>query len=71
MRIGSHPEPSRKKPLTQDELIVEVKERGRPRWCQTQEQKNDYVRQYKEKEDIDLQNVTKKSRQKASGETDR
>ena len=32
---------------------------GWPSWCETPEQKDSYVRQYKDKEGIDLQNVTK------------
>ena len=38
-------------------LQIKQESAGWPRWCSTEEQKTRYVRQYKEKEGIDLQNV--------------
>ena len=40
-------------------LKLKQESAGLPRWCTTDEQKRQYVRQYKEKEDITLQNVVK------------
>ena len=40
-------------------LQIKQESAGWPRWCQTQEQKQRYKRQYKEKEGITLQNVEK------------
>ena len=40
-------------------LKLKQESAGWPRWCTTPEQKQQYVRQYKEKEGIDLENVAK------------
>ena len=40
-------------------LQIKQESAGWPRWCTTQEQKQQYIRRYKEKEGIDLQNVAK------------
>ena len=40
-------------------LKLKQESAGWPSWCQTQEQKDSYVRQYKEKEGITLENVAK------------
>ena len=39
-------------------LKIKQESAGWPRWCQTQEQKDSYVRQYKQKEGITLENVS-------------
>ena len=40
-------------------LKIKQESAGWPRWCQTPEQKQQYIRQYREKEGITLQNVEK------------
>lgn len=40
-------------------LQIKQESAGWPRWCETEEQKREYVRRYKEKEGIDLENVQK------------
>ena len=40
-------------------LKLKQESAGWPRWCNTQQQKNDYLQQYKEKEGITLENVAK------------
>ena len=40
-------------------LKLKQESAGWPRWCQTQQQKDEYLRRYKEKEGIDLENVQK------------
>ena len=40
-------------------LQIKQESAGWPRWCETQQQKQEYLRRYKEKEGIQLQNVSK------------
>ena len=40
-------------------LKIKTEASGWPSWCETQEQKNAYLRQYREKEGITLENVSK------------
>ena len=40
-------------------LQIKQESAGWPRWCETREQKQEYVRKYQQKEGIQLQNVTK------------
>ena len=40
-------------------LKLKQESAGWPRWCNTPEQKQQYIQQYKDKEGIDLENVTK------------